>query len=208
MVGQPLQFTPGTNPMLKDAQGNPRGPYSNFGYVLLGLIVEHATQKAFIDYVTQSICAPLGIQDVFLGRSLMPQRRPNEALAEDPGLGLTALNPSSDQLLPAAYGGFVVETMDSGGGLIASTPALVHLVHHYAAWGAGLRAPGSARTGSEAGTRTRVGSRPNGADYAFTFNTRYNIEGAVDKTGLEYIDKFGSDLEALIDSTTFAAQAA
>jgi hypothetical protein len=120
-------------------------------------------------------------------------------------LGLTALDPNSNQLLPSAYGGFIVETMDSGGGLIASVPAVARLAHHYAAWGAALRAPGSARTGSEPGTRTRVGSRGNGVDYAFAFNTRYNLENVVNpNTGIEYIDQFGSDLEALIDSTMFA----
>jgi CubicO group peptidase (beta-lactamase class C family) len=205
MVGKPLQFTPGVKPNLVDSQGRPRGPYSNFGYVMIGLVVEHVTGKTFTDYLKQSILAPLGIQDVFLGGTQMSQRRANEALAEDPGLGLTALDPNSNQLLPSAYGGFIVETMDSGGGLIASVPAVARLAHHYAAWGAALRAPGSARTGSEPGTRTRVGSRGNGVDYAFAFNTRYNLENVVNpNTGIEYIDQFGSDLEALIDSTMFA----
>src|SRR5262249_49579369 len=166
MVGQPLQFTPGVKPNLVDSQGRPRGPYSNFGYVMIGLVIEHVTGKAFTDYLKQSILAPLGIQDVFLGGTQMSQRRANEALAEDPSLGVTALDPHSNQLLPSAYGGFIVETMDSGGGLIASVPAVARLAHHYAAWGAALRAPGSARTGSEPGTRTRVGSRGNGVDYA------------------------------------------
>jgi hypothetical protein len=81
----------------------------------------------------QKIVGPLGIADVFVAGTLMSQRRSNEALAEDPGLNVTALDPNSNQLLPAAYGGFMLETMDSGGGLIASTPSLVQLVHHYAA---------------------------------------------------------------------------
>jgi len=214
MVGQPLQFPPGTIPNLMDKFGNPRRPYSNFGYVMLGLVIEHATNKAFIDYVRE-ILKPIGIADVFLGRSLLSQRRPNEALAEDPGLDVTALDPNSNQMLPKAYGGFVIETMDSGGGLIASVPSLVKLVHHYAAWAAKdsagiyhwLRSPGAARTGSESGTRTRIGSRPNGFDYAFAFNTRYNLEGAIDNKGTEYIDKFGSDLEALLDATVVAQAA-
>ena len=200
MMSQPLQFPPGSNPSLKDANGNPRGPYSNFGYVLLGLVIEHITKKAFIDYV-QQVVKPLGISDVFLGHSLLSRRRPNEAIAEDPGLNLTALDPTSDNLMPAAYGGFVVETMDSAGGLIASTQALVKLIHHYAAWGAALRAPGSARTGSEVGTRTRIGSRSDGYDYAFAFDTRFNLENAVDNKGTQYIDKFGDDLQSLLDST-------
>jgi CubicO group peptidase (beta-lactamase class C family) len=203
MVGQPLQFQPGTKPNLKDASGNPRGPYSNFGYVMLGLVVEHADQPlSFTDHVKQKVLDPLGIQDVFLARTLMSKRRPNEVLSEDPGLNLTALDAGSNVLLPEAYGGFVLETMDAGGGLLATPSALVQFLHTYAAWGAAPRSPKSARTGSEPGTRTRIGSRPNGIDYAFAFNTRVNIEQTVDAKGTEYIDKFGSDLEATLDATT------
>jgi CubicO group peptidase (beta-lactamase class C family) len=199
MMGRvPLVFAPGTTPNLTDAKGNKRNPYSNFGYVMLGLVVEHATKKSFTDYVKQSVLATLGISDVYLAATLMANRRPNEALAEAPNVVPTALDPNSNALLPVAYGGFVLETMDSGGGLIASVPAVTDLVHHYAAWGAGPRAP-SARTGSEDGTRTRTGSLPNGVDYAFAFNTRWNLENAVDAKGTEYIDKFGSDLEAMLN---------
>jgi len=200
MMGrQPLQFTPGTQPDLKDAFGNPRGPYSNFGYVMLGLVVEHASNKQFIDYVQQDVLKALNVSDVFLAATLMAHRRANEALAESPNISLTALDPNSNQSLPSAYGGFVLETMDSGGGLIASVPSLAALVQHYAAWGVGLRSPGSARTGAEEGTRTRIGSRANGIDYGFAFNTRWNIEGAVDNKGTAYIDQFGSTLEAMLD---------
>ena len=45
-------------------------------------------------------------------------------------------------------------------------------------------------------------------DYAFAFNTRYNLENVVNQnTGIEYIDQFGNDLEALMDATNFAAAA-
>ena len=59
-------------------------PNSNFGYVLLGLVIEHVTTMSFINYV-QKIVGPLGISDVFVAGTLMSQRRPNEALAEDRG---------------------------------------------------------------------------------------------------------------------------
>lgn len=202
MMGRvPLVFSPGTTPNLTDGSGNKRNPYSNFGYVMLGLVVEHASGKNFTDYVKQTVLTPLGISDVYLAATLMSHRRPNEALAESPYVVPTALDPNSNTLLPVAYGGFVLETMDSGGGLIATVPALAKLIHHYAAWGAALRTP-SARTGSEDGTRTRIGSLTNGTDYAFAFNTRWNLENVVDNAGTEYIDKFGSDLEAMLKATT------
>ena len=208
MMGRvPLVFPPGTDPHFTDAYGQPRHPYSNFGYVVLGLVVEKMAGKSagdsFIEYVKQSVVGPIGVADVFLGATLMAHRRPNEALAEDPYVVPTALDPNSNGLLPEAYGGFVVETMDSGGGLIGSVPALAQLAHHYAAWGQpGPRSLG-ARTGSEYGTRTRVGSLDGGIDYAFAFNTRWHLEDVVNtKNGTVYIDKFGSDLEAMLKATT------
>jgi len=124
---------------------------------MLGLVIEHVSGKTFIDDVKQATCAPLGISDVFLGQTLMSHKRPDEALAEDPGLTPTAFDPNSSLLLPAAYGGFIVETMDSGGGLIASTPALVHFAHHYAAWGAALRLIGVVSPHRQRAWRTHPG---------------------------------------------------
>lgn len=46
----PLDFTPGTKQV-----------YSNFGYFLLGVIVEQATQTSFVSYASANIMAPLGV---------------------------------------------------------------------------------------------------------------------------------------------------
>jgi CubicO group peptidase (beta-lactamase class C family) len=191
MVAQKLQHTPGST-----------YAYSNFGYVMLGLVIEHLSGKDYEEYV-KNICSAIGVNHVHLAKTTMESRRSNEALAEAPDLSQTALDPNSDKWLPTAYGGFVLQTMDSGGGLLANTEAMASFAHHYAAWttwGNWLRSAGSARTGSENGTRTRVGSRSNGYDYAFAFNTRYNLEDVVDASGTEYIDQFGNDLETLIDT--------
>jgi CubicO group peptidase (beta-lactamase class C family) len=53
MVGEPLQFTPGTQ------EHN-----SNFGYVMLGLVAEKAAASAFHDLVRDQVAAPLGIDRV------------------------------------------------------------------------------------------------------------------------------------------------
>ena len=62
MFGEPLQYTPGTT-ALPDMQR-----YSNFGYLLLGLAVEHFAGKPFHDYLRDSVLSPLGVTDVFVGR--------------------------------------------------------------------------------------------------------------------------------------------
>jgi CubicO group peptidase (beta-lactamase class C family) len=186
MYGEPLQFTPGSMSV-----------YSNFGYVLLGLVVEQATGQSFSDYLTQVVLPPLGVTDVFLARTSKAHRQPREMLYEDRGISLTALAPTSNALVPASYGGFITETMDAGGGLTASANAVATFVHTHAVWGRGGRAPGSARTGSMPGTRTRAGSRSNGYDYAFLFNTRTELE---DKVGaLAIVDLFGNQIEQILD---------
>jgi CubicO group peptidase (beta-lactamase class C family) len=186
MYGEPLQFSPGS-----------KSVYSNIGYVLLGLVVERASGQSFTDFVRQSILAPLGVTDVFLALTLKTQRHAGEVFYEDRGIGLTAVEPDSNALVPSAYGGFITETMDAGGGLIASAPAVARFVHSHAVWGVGGRSPGAARTGTMAGTRTRAGSRPNGYDYAFLFNTRTELEDMEGDVAI--VDVFGEELEKMLD---------
>ena len=76
MYGQPLQFDPGKQPAGVDT-------YSNFGYVLLGMLVEKASKQNFIDFVREKVLAQIditdpytektGIHDVFLARTLPSQ---------------------------------------------------------------------------------------------------------------------------------------
>lgn len=50
MLGQPLDFTPGT-----------RAVYSNYGYMLLGMIIERVTGRRYAEYVQASTLEPMGI---------------------------------------------------------------------------------------------------------------------------------------------------
>ena len=184
MYGEPLQFVPGTN-----------SKYSNFGYVLLALIVEKVTGHAFIDYLKQTVLTPEGIMDVFLARTLRNQRLSNESLYDDPGLGLTVLQPTLEQLVPYTYGGegWATESMDGGGGLAATATAMTQFIHRHAVWGIGGRAAGAARSGGMAGTSSLAVSRWDGVDYAFIFNTR-NIPPAAS-------NDFGNKITKLLDTT-------
>ena len=64
MMGQPLDFDPGL-----------RFAYSNLGYLLLGRLIETATNRRYEELGRQSVLAPLGIRSMQLGRA-MPERRP------------------------------------------------------------------------------------------------------------------------------------
>jgi len=95
MAGQPLQHDPGTTMS-----------YSNFGYCLLGRIIEKRTGLSYGDYVRTELLAPLGITRTRLGHSNFEDRAADEVEYQtDSG---------------SAYGAFNVENMDSHGGWIAS----------------------------------------------------------------------------------------
>src|SRR5439155_9302611 len=53
MSGQPLQFDPGSQSV-----------YSNFGYMLLGLVIEKLSGMSVHDFVKKSVFVPLTITDV------------------------------------------------------------------------------------------------------------------------------------------------
>lgn len=181
MYGEPLQFQPGTAQV-----------YSNLGYVLLGLVVEKKSGKPFSDYVRQKVLAPIGVTDVFLGRTLRSDRRPNEVLYDDPNVGLSAWDPWSDKRVPFCHGGegWAIESMDAGGGLIASAPAVARFIGKNAVWGLGGRMANAARSGSMAGVSSLAWSRGDGIDWCFIFNTRTLPGGAT--------DKLAADLQAAV----------
>jgi CubicO group peptidase (beta-lactamase class C family) len=167
MYGEPLQYAPG------DATTYDAGDrYSNFGYVLLGLVVEQVTGMPFRDYLAQSVLQPLGVDgQVFVGATERAGRRANEVSYDHAEVGSSAVDPWSDALAPVAYGSFLVEAMDSGGGLITTAPAVTRFSSDHAVWGIGGRAPGSARTGSMPGCYSRAESRTDGIDWCYIVNT-------------------------------------
>ena len=170
MVGEPLQFTPGT-----------QQHYSNFGYVMLGLVAEKAGASAFHDLVRDQVAAPLGIDRILSARTRRDQRLPGEGFYDQPGTGLTPEFPDREVRAPLPYGGegWLTESMTAGGGLAASAGAVARMIGHYAVWGLGLRRANQnwARSGAMAGTSSLAMSRPDGLDLCFVVNTR-NFGGA------------------------------
>jgi len=100
MNGQPLQYDPGT-----------KFVYSNYGYCLLGRVIEQKTGLSYEDYIKKSILLPLGITRMQIGHSKLEDRAPGEVVYE-----------SDDE---SVYGSFNLENMDSHGGWLASAPELV-----------------------------------------------------------------------------------
>lgn len=111
-LGQPLDFDPGE-----------RYAYSNFGYSILGRIIEKVTVQPYEEYVRAEILRPLGIERARMGGSLESDRFEGEVkyyVVKD-GKGTATTGPGAGEAkVPIAYGVWRQETLDSHGGWIAS----------------------------------------------------------------------------------------
>ena len=116
-LGQPLDFDPLT-----------RYAYSNFGYCVLGRVIEKVTGQAYEKYVQDSVLRPLGVERARIGGSLVSERAEGEVRYYDvhDGQGLASVGPGAgkDQV-PISYGVWRQETLDAHGGWIASAIDLV-----------------------------------------------------------------------------------
>ena len=168
MYGQPLQFPPGTD-----------SAYSNYGYLLLGAVVEKVTGMSYHAYLVQAVLQPAGISEVEVFPTRAAGRTAHQAIAEDQdqqtfGLGLDPLDLASTLQIPKVYGGDgeINEIGDPNDGTAASAEAMAQFIHTHAVWGNGGRAPGAARSGGTPGASTWAESRWDGVDWAYTVNTR------------------------------------
>lgn len=115
-LGQPLDFDPGE-----------RYAYSNFGYSLLGRIIEKISGQPYERYVQEKIFEPIGITRARIGGSLADQRAEGEVHYYDvkDGTGTATVGPGAgEKKAPISYGVWRQETLDSHGGWIASAPDL------------------------------------------------------------------------------------
>lgn len=115
-MGKPLDFDPGT-----------RYAYSNFGYCVLGRVIEEVSGKPYHEYVSQQILTPLGIRRMRLGKNLLRDRAPGEVKYYDAKkrTGRAISEARIGEQLPLPYGVECIETMDANGGWIASAVDLV-----------------------------------------------------------------------------------
>ena len=117
-LGQPLDFDPLT-----------RYAYSNFGYSILGRVIEKVTGQPYEQYVRESILKPLGIERPRIGGSLESERVEGEVKYYDVhnGKGLATVGPGAGKdEVPISYGVWRQETLDAHGGWIASVIDLVN----------------------------------------------------------------------------------
>ncbi|MGO8675349.1 MAG: serine hydrolase domain-containing protein [Limisphaerales bacterium] len=114
MLGQPLDFDPGA-----------RYAYSNFGYCLLGRVIEKVGGRPYEQFVREEVLAPMGIRGMRLGASLESGRAEGEVryYTPDDREGPSVF-PGLPAKVPEPYGTFCLEALDSHGGWLASAPDL------------------------------------------------------------------------------------
>ena len=109
LISETLKNLPLTNPP------GQHWAYSNFGYCILGRVIEQVTGQTYADYVQSKILAPCGISDTKIAANKMKDHAPNEVIytgqfGEDP----YKLN---------------ITRMDSHGGWIATPSDLVQFLN-------------------------------------------------------------------------------
>lgn len=106
-----------------------RYAYSNFGYVLLGRIIEQASGQTYEQYVQKHVFEPIGIKTARLAKTLLPGRAPGEVRYYDGdkrGRSVFALN--LNESVPTPYGCWCIEAMDANGGWLLSAPNLARFM--------------------------------------------------------------------------------
>jgi CubicO group peptidase (beta-lactamase class C family) len=128
MFSKPLDFAPGMTNV-----------YSNFGYSLLGRVIEKASGKSYINYIQQDLLGnaglanPLGFTNVMQSHSRPGDLAPWEIWYADVPQFLSVSAVDFPASLRARFidGGDYYESYDSFGGLNASAIGLCHYLLNY-----------------------------------------------------------------------------
>ncbi len=107
MSGEPLSFDPGT-----------KYAYSNYGYMLLGRIVEAVSNQPYETYVQQNVLEPLEISHTQLGRTLPGNRLPGEVTYHSDWKNTSVFDGQTNVFWPD--GGWNMENMDAHGGWVST----------------------------------------------------------------------------------------
>jgi CubicO group peptidase (beta-lactamase class C family) len=110
LISWTLQNLPLTSPPGR------RWAYSNFGYCVLGRVIEQITSQPYAAYVQNNVLARCGIGDMQIAGNKLDQRAPNEVVY----VGQYSENPYNMN----------IARMDSHGGWIATPTDLVRFLNH------------------------------------------------------------------------------
>lgn len=119
MSSRHLDFDPGA-----------RYAYSNFGYFLLGRIIEAVTHQSYEDWMRDNVFAPVHAYGPRLGYSLARDSWPGESPYVDLYQRVTrcVMGPDAPEWTPIIYGGLNIHNQSSSGGWISSAVDFVRLL--------------------------------------------------------------------------------
>ena len=117
VLGRKIAFTPG--------QGF---RYSNFGYMLLSLIIERVTGKEYWDYVAQEVLHPAGCYQFRPATNYYAERNEKEVHYYGPDNDPVEEYNGSGRMVERVYGGSNVNGLVGAGGWCASASNLARLV--------------------------------------------------------------------------------
>lgn len=120
MLSEPLQFSPGAG-----------RAYSNFGYLVLGELVESLTAGSYQSYLETSFLEPNGIDDVRLGRSLPADRPDRETWYFDSRTCRNVVEMRPLELVRCPDGGFHHEVTGPAGGHVVTAGAFLRFMQSY-----------------------------------------------------------------------------
>jgi CubicO group peptidase (beta-lactamase class C family) len=182
-----LDFTPGTKYV-----------YSNYGYLLLGRVIESITGLSYAAAVKTLVFDPLSITRIVQGATELENRQADEVAyytLSVPDLGANVRQVGAPVNAMPSYGGFNIENMDSHGAWIASAVDLARFTTLFDATGTyPVLNAGSIATvfGVPA-----VGINPDGAWYGCGWSVRsagggLNTwhTGSLDGTTTEFVRRF------------------
>lgn len=161
----PLGYTPGSNP------GEDIKPYSNFGYSLLGRVIEARSGKSYEKYVRDTLFKPAGANSAVIGGDKEADRKPSEVKYYGSG----------------AYSSVKPQRFDSHGGWIATPIDLLRFMRHDTLLGNSY-----AHYGSMSGTNSVYRRRSDGFGYVAASNTSNGDVGEIDGMLKEIVEGVSS----------------
>ena len=118
LLSRRMEFDPGTYQQ-----------YSNFGYMLLGMIVEQVSGKPYAQYMQEEIFEPNGCFGFELAGNYQADRHPGETkYYVQPDADLLPEYNGSGRYVNRCYGGSDVRTLGGGGAWTGSAPELARIV--------------------------------------------------------------------------------
>lgn len=107
--------------------GNGR-KYSNFGYMLLSLVIEKVSGESYWDYVQKNILNPAGVYGFRPGTNYYEERYPNEVRYYSPDAELVQDINDTTKMVDRCYGGANIHNLLGAGGWCSSAADLCRFV--------------------------------------------------------------------------------